>query len=178
MKVLLWLVGGLVGLVVIAVGVLLIMGQRPSARRTHTTVEIARPPEVVWAWITEPDKVKQWVSWLVEVREDTHGVEGVGARETWIMDDPNMKKRLEIPSVVTAYDKPRRVSVHIELVEMFQGDVTYTLTPTSYGTRLEQSGKWHYGDPFARLMEPLIAPQAEAKGRSDFAKLKALAEAQ
>jgi hypothetical protein len=111
------------------------------------------------------------------VREDTPGVEGVGARETWVMDDPNMKKRIEIPALVTAYDRPRAVSVHINAPGMFEGDLTYTLTPTATGTRLAQAGRWRYGDPLSRLMEPLITPHANAKGREDFAKLKALAEA-
>jgi hypothetical protein len=108
MKVVLWLIGGLVGLVAIAVAVLFIAGLRPGAGRTRSDIEIARPPEVVWTWITEPARVKQWVSWLVEVREDPQGTDGVGARDIWVMDDPNMKQRIEIPSVVTAYDKPRR----------------------------------------------------------------------
>jgi len=166
-----------VGLVLVAVLVLYGMGLRPNAGNTLVEVEIARPPEDVWAWITEPAKVKQWVNGLVEVREDTHGIEGVGARETWIMDDPNLKKRIEVPSLVTAYDKPRMVSVHIEAPGMFAGDLTYTLTPTATGTRLAQKGTWRYGDLFSRLMEPLITPQANAQGRVDFAKLKALAEA-
>jgi uncharacterized protein YndB with AHSA1/START domain len=177
MKVVLRLLGGLVGLVVLAVVVLFCMGLPPGAGDTRTVVEIARPPEVVWAWITEPAHVKQWVSWLKEVREDTYGIEGVGARETWIMDDPNMKQRIEIPSVVTSYDKPRHVGVHIGAPKMFTGDVTYTLTPTAGGTRLEQYGRWHYDDAFARLMVPLITPQANAKGKADFARLKELAEA-
>jgi uncharacterized protein YndB with AHSA1/START domain len=177
MKVVLWLLGGLVGLVVLAVLVLFCMGLAPGAGDTRVAVEIARPPEEVWTWITEEAKVKKWVSWLVEIREDTHGIEGVGARETWIMDDPTMKQRLEIPSLVTSYDKPRRVGVRIAAPKMFTGDVTYTLTPTATGTRLEQYGRWHYDDAFARLMVPLITPQANAKGKADFGRLKALIEA-
>lgn len=178
MKWLLWSSGGLVGLVVLAVLVLFLVGRRPHAGDTLSVIEIARPPEVVWTWITEPERVKQWVSWLAEVRQDTPGVDGVGARETWFMDDPNMKKRLEIPAVVTAYDPPRSVSIHIDAPKLFQGDATYTLTPTPTGTRLEQKGSWRYADAFSRLMEPLVTPQANAKGDKDFAKLKALIESQ
>lgn len=176
-KVLLWIAGGLVALVVLAVGVLFVMGKRPDAGRMRTSIEIAQPPEVVWTWVTEPARVKQWVSWLVEIRNDTPGVEGVGSRETWIMDDPNMKQRMEIPAVVTATDKPRSVSAHVGVTGMFEGDATYTLVPTATGTRLESDSRWRYTEPFARLMEPLVTQQAIAKERADFAHLKALAEA-
>lgn len=177
MKVVLWLIGGLVALVVLCVAVLAIMGMQPGAGNTRAAVEIARTPEQIWPWLTQEAKVKKWVSWLVEIREDTPGVNGVGARETWIMDDPTMKKRMEIPSLVTAYDPPRSVTVHIAAHGMFEGDVSYHLTPIKGGTQLEQVGQWHYDDAFARLMVPLITPQANAKGKADFEKLKALIEA-
>jgi uncharacterized protein YndB with AHSA1/START domain len=178
MKVLLWIVGGLIGLVVLCVCALFLMSRSPGAGDTHVAIEIARPPEEVWAWITETAHVKQWVGSLVDVRQDSTGLEGVGARETWIMSDPGMKRPMEIPAVVTAYDKPRSISVHIDAqAMMFTGDLTYTLTPTASGTHLAQDGKWHYADPTARLMVPLITPAANKKGQADFARLKTLIEA-
>lgn len=177
MKVVIWLLAGLSSLVVLCVAVLLIMGLQPGAGDTRAAVEISRPPEVVWTWLTKKDKVMKWVSWLTDVREETPGVDGIGARETWVMSDPNMKKPMEIPSVVTAYDPPRSVTVHIAAPGMFEGDVTYHLTPVRGGTQLEQLGKWHYSDAFARLMVPLITPQANAKGKMDFTRLKNMIEA-
>jgi hypothetical protein len=47
---------------------------------------------------------------------------------------------------------------------------------TGVGTRLRQDGKWRHGDPFSRFMEPLITPQANKKGRADFARLEAVVE--
>ena len=177
MKVLLGIVVGLIGIVVLAVCGLFLASRRPDAGSTHIAVEIARPPDVVWTWITEPAHVKQWVATLVEVRQDSTGVDGVGMRETWVMDDPSTNRRIEIPSVVTAWDKPCSVSVHIGAPGMFAGDVTYVLTPTATGTHLAQDGKWRYAEPVARLMEPLITPAANKKGQADFMRLKTLVEA-
>lgn len=177
MKVLLAIVGSLVGLVVLAVVVLFCLGMRPHAGRTRTAIDIARPPEQVWAWLTEPARAKQWVGGLVEIREDTPNVHGVGARETWVMQDPNAKGQMVIPSEVTLYDEPRKVSVHLAVAGSFTGDASYVLTPTATGTHLESIGDWQYQNPVVRLMEPLVTPQANAKSAADFAKLKALMEA-
>ena len=64
----------------------------------------------------------------------------------------------------TALKITRSVSIHIDAPKLFQGDATYALTPTPTGTRLEQKGSWRYADAFSRLMEPLVTPQANAKG--------------
>jgi uncharacterized protein YndB with AHSA1/START domain len=176
--VVLWIVGGLVGLVVLAVCALFLASRLPGAADTHVAIDIARPPEVVWAWITEPAHVKQWVGSLVDVRQDSTGIETVGARETWIMDDPGTKRRMEIPAVVTACDKPRSISVHIDATGMmFTGDLTYALTATVGGTHLGQDGQWHYSDAVTRFLVPLITPAANKKGQDDFARLKELIEA-
>lgn len=177
MKWLIRIVGGLVALVLLCVLGLWLAGMRPGAGETHSVVEIARPPEVVWAWVTTPDSLKQWVSWLDEVRLDTPGVSGVGARETWFMNDPNLKRRVALQSEVIAYDAPRMVTVRLGAREAFSGEASFTLTPTATGTRLETRGRWEYVEPFAKLMEPLITPEALKKERMDFATLKRLAEA-
>ena len=49
-----------------AVVVLLAISKDQS--RLDATIEIARPPDVVFAWVTEPARVKQWLGWLVEIR--------------------------------------------------------------------------------------------------------------
>ncbi len=64
-----WIGVVLAALIVIPLGVLLILGHRANAGRTHVSVEIAGSPEQVWVWLDEGARLKQWVSWLVEVRE-------------------------------------------------------------------------------------------------------------
>src|SRR6185295_11965917 len=61
MKWVLRIVGALVGLAVLAVLVLFALSKRPDAGKGEVSIEIAQPPAVVWAWITEPEKLKQWV---------------------------------------------------------------------------------------------------------------------
>lgn len=178
MRWLLIAVGVLVGLVIVAVGVLWALGRRPDAGKDQVSVEIARPPEVVWAWITEPDKLVQWVAWLEAVESDPASPQGVGHREVWVVNDPNMKQQMRIGAVVTQQDAPRACAARVEVPKMFEGEIAYTLEDLGGGrTRLTQKSAFVYTHPLAALMEPLVTPEARKKQISDFARLKSKAEA-
>jgi uncharacterized protein YndB with AHSA1/START domain len=176
MKLLRVLVNAVAVLIVGAVVVLLCMGLLPGARGTHTAVEIAAPPDSVFAWVTRKEYVTKWVTGVLEVREDTTVAGGVGSRETWIMQDPSEKRPMEVHSEVMRYDSPRLVDVKVWTPGMFDGEFTYTLTPTASGTRLAMDGTSHFSQWIFWLIEPLITPQANKKMASDFAKLKSLIE--
>ena len=176
MKILLYLVAGIVGLIVAAVLVLFLMGFRKGAGALATSIEIDRPPETVWPWLTEGDKQKQWVSWLVEVRDENPGVTGVGKKFTWVMDDPNMKQRVEIHGELIAEEPLRLSSVRLHSKLGFEGIATWKLTDLGGRTRFESEGSFRYDKWIYRLLEPMITPQAKKKQLADFATLKRLIE--
>jgi uncharacterized protein YndB with AHSA1/START domain len=157
---------------------LVCLGFRPGASSTSSTIEIARPPEVVWAWLTEPARLTRWVGWLTSVKQDSTSADGIGGRQSWTLHDPNMAQDVVVIGTVTEQDAPRLRRVHVRTPGMFSGDYAYTLTPVAGGTRLQQSAHFRYDMWFARLMEPLVTPQASRKAREDQARLKQLAEAE
>ena len=165
------------GLLVLAVIVLLILGRRESAGRMQASIEIARPPGQVFAWLTEKDKLPRWVGWLVEVRES--GPPGVGARRVWVMDDPNMNQKIEVLGEITTHEPPHRLAVHTSMQGGFDGTVVYTLTELDSGrTRLEGASEWRFHHWFANLLKPVVMRQARKKMRDDLARLKSLVEAE
>src|SRR5215217_6572984 len=83
MKWVLRFLAAIAALLAVCVVVLLILGNLPGADTLHTTLEIAKPPADVWPYLTEGDKVKKWVSWLVEVREVSP------TEKVWVMEDHN-----------------------------------------------------------------------------------------
>jgi uncharacterized protein YndB with AHSA1/START domain len=177
-----WLLRGLgatAALVVICVVALLIMGRRSDAGEVNTAIEINRPPVVVWPWITQPEKQKKWVSWLVDIRP-LNQAQGVGAREVWIMRDANNGNReMEIIGEVTELNPPKSVAVKLWSEGRFDGTARYDLTDIGNGrTRMESTGKYHYSQAFARLLEPFISPQAKKKMDLDLTTLKAQIEAE
>ena len=80
MKWMLRIGAGLAGILLLAVVVLFAMGLRADAGRAHASTEIVASRDQVWAWVDDPDKLKQWISWLEEVRTDPAHPTGIGAK--------------------------------------------------------------------------------------------------
>ena len=163
----------LAGLLTIAVGVLLVMGQRSGAGALNGSIEIARPAPVVKAWLTEPDHLKQWVSWLVEVRRVSP------TREVWVMEDRNNGNQKMEMIVDALEDTPTLLRANVSAAGSFHGVSQWRLVDLGNNrTRLEQTALFVYDEWFARLLEPLITPAAQKKSDEDLARLKQQVEAQ
>lgn len=174
-----WLKYGLLALVAIpALGAVTLyaLGQRTDAGRIQTSVEIRQPPSEVWTWLEDPAKFQQWVSWVVEVKDE--GPNGVGGRRITRMRDPNMNDDIvEVHSVVKEYDRPRRLVVGLSSPVGFDGQMTYVLEDLGNGrTRLTTDSRWKYHNWLHALLEPMITPAARDKTVSDFQILKTIAE--
>ena len=180
MKLIVRIAGTLLVLLVVCLLGLWIASNRRDAGRMRGSIEIERSPDEVFVWMIEADKLKQWVGWLSEVRPDsTTPREGIGHRETWIMDDPRMKQKVIVPGTITLWEPPFQMGVHVEAPAMFDGDVFYKLTDLGNGrTRVEQDARFHYLDKLAALMEPMVTPEAMRKMVDDMHRLKTKVEAQ
>jgi uncharacterized protein YndB with AHSA1/START domain len=171
--------GGLVALAGVSLLGLWIASNRRDAGRMQAAIEIARPPEDIWPWMTEPDKLQQWVGWLDRVEPDsTSPSEGIGHREIWIMNDPRMRQELRVPGTITLWEPPTQMGVHIEVPSMFVGDVLYSLDDLGNGrTRVKQDGRVQYTNKVAALMEPMVTPDAMRKLFDDMKRLRDKVEA-
>jgi uncharacterized protein YndB with AHSA1/START domain len=100
----------LVALPLLAAAVLLAIGQRSNAGHSHASVEIHAAPERIFPWLEDSARLKQWVSWLVEVRDDPAS-HGPGSRRVFVMRDENNGGALmEIPFTFTEYTPPLRLT--------------------------------------------------------------------
>jgi uncharacterized protein YndB with AHSA1/START domain len=168
-------------LLIVPTVVLLAMGHRTNAGLAQTSIEINASPEQLWAWLDDGDKLKQWVSWLVDVKyPDPQKTHGLGASHIWILKDENNGGMLmQIVGKCTEYAPPARLTVQLADTDgVFNGEESYQLVDLGNGrTRVEVRSRAHYMEWFAGLMEPLITPAAEKKLVMDFNHLKQLAEA-
>jgi uncharacterized protein YndB with AHSA1/START domain len=171
MKWVIRILGGLAGLLLLGVVVLFAMSHRATAGKMENSIELNAPPERVWAWVTEPDKLTQWVSWLVEVR-------GPRQQCVWVMRDENNGGRLmEIHSTVVEDTPPHRFRARLSAAEGFDGDATYEISDLGSGrTRLDIQAAYTFSHWFARLMEPVIMPSAGKKMVGDLARRKSKVE--
>jgi uncharacterized protein YndB with AHSA1/START domain len=78
-------------------------------RITHR-VRIARPPEAVWAIVSDLETHTRWRPALVEFRQVSDGPLGVGSRIREVLDWHGRK--IEIDDVVTGFEPPYRFAIH------------------------------------------------------------------
>jgi len=169
--------GALVALLLVVLITLVAMGHRADAGRIRATVEIGASPEQLWPWVNDRDKLTRWVSWLVDVREETPDA-AVGARRVWVMkDENNGGAPMEILGVFREYIPMKRLTVAVSSGDAFDGVQTYEFTDLGNGrTRMDIDSHFHFGARFAQLMEPVISPAARKKLVGDLGRLKALVE--
>lgn len=174
MKWVLRIVGGLAAVLVLGAITLMVMGHRANANHIHSVAELSGTPADIWPWINDADKVGKWVSWVVEVRNPS--TYSVGAKRVVVMKDENNGGQvMEIAGTFSEYQPPSRMTVQLTSAGGFDGTQAYRLTDLGDGhTRLEIDFDFHFTSAFARLMEPLITPQAEKKMVSDLDRLKSL----
>ena len=177
MKWLLYLGSGLLGLLGVAVVILLVLGAN-SDKRIGGSVDIARPPDVVFGWVTEPQRLKSWIGWLLEIQNVTAEQRRVGARQVWVMEDRNNNnQRMHIESELVSYRPHQHVNARLKAPGAFTGSVDYALEPLGTDrTRLNYVMTYEYEHWFAKLLEPLIAISAQQKLEEDLARLKHKAE--
>jgi uncharacterized protein YndB with AHSA1/START domain len=169
MKKLLRGLGILAGVVALLVVVLLALGMREGAGTVRASLEIGRPVAQVWPWLHDPEKLKAWVGWLLEVKQESP------TRQIWVMEDRNNKNaRMEMTCDIITDEKPRRMVVQVSVPGGFEGETVFTLTPLGpERTKLEQTGKFSFDHWFAKLMTPVIVYSAGNKVADDLAGLKA-----
>jgi len=178
MKWVIRIAGLFIALVAIGVLILVVLGRREGAGRVRASTEIHATPEQIWPYLTESGKVKQWITWLVEIRPDDPSKTGVGAREVWVMRDANNGGRtMEMVGVCTEYKPPSRLGTHVSSTGMFDGDQIFQIETLGAGkSRVSIDGKFRYTQWLGALFEPLVTPAAEKKLGGDVSRLKELVE--
>jgi uncharacterized protein YndB with AHSA1/START domain len=179
MKWILWIGGGLIGVIALACVVLLALGHRENAGRTIVSADINASPAQLWQWIDEPGKLKQWISWVTEVRIPNDSLAaGVGAKRIVVMkDENNGGMPMEIQGIYTKYQPPTEMDLAMSTPGAFEGTETYKLTDLGNGrTHFQVIGRYRYTIWMAQLFEPLITPAAQKKMDGDVARLKSLVE--
>jgi uncharacterized protein YndB with AHSA1/START domain len=180
MRWLMYALTAVVGLILLAIVVLLAMGGGRGESQLLASTEIDRPAATVFAWLTEPPRLKAWVGWLVDVRTvQAAGTGGAGARDVWVMEDRNNNNQLmEITVDTTRVEPPHRLVAQLAAPAGFEGTVEYTLEDLTPGrTRVTYLGKYRYHHWFAKLLAPVITRAAQQKLEEDLARLKQRIEA-
>lgn len=159
------------GLLLAGVTTLWALGKRQDAGHVDASVEINRPPDVVWKWLVEPELQKKWVGWLKEVEVVNE------KRVVWIMSDPNNGAEMRVPFDTTEMVAHKRLAGDTKIEGSFSGSAAYALEDLGGGkTRCSLTSKYTYDHWFASLMEPVVSREASRKAVADLARMKELIE--
>jgi len=138
--------------------------------RYRRTIEIARPPEDVFAFVTDLDNLPRWQPTVREVRWDGELHEGAEFEETREMLGRRARSWLE----VAVLDPPRELSIRV-----VEGPIPLTvrhlLEPTGEGTRLTLEAEGEAGG-LMRLAAPIAERAAARQASQDLELLKRLVE--
>jgi len=132
------------------------------------TVEIPRPPEEVFPWLLEQDKVPRWTGHL-ERYEQLDGSLGPGSRVRQVLDVSG--RAIDVELEITRYDPPRGAESRFETngIKVLNG---YTLQAAGDGTRLTQSLEAKAGGLTAKMLLPVVQPRLEQKLTEDLERLR------
>jgi uncharacterized protein YndB with AHSA1/START domain len=115
--------------------------------KIEATIEIARPPEEVWALIADPRNDPQWCDHVVSVEQIAGDGPGLEARYDVVHQPIRLRGPKPLSMVVTDYDPPRRMSFREQDSDAVFV-VTYLLAESGSGSSLTQVDEIEWKLPF------------------------------
>jgi uncharacterized protein YndB with AHSA1/START domain len=133
------------------------------------SVELAQPPEAVFPWLLEQDKVPRWTSELSRYEADAPLRTGARVKQVLKLGGSELVLDLEL----TRYEPPRVVESHAE-TNGVKLTITYDVAPAGAGTRLTQTVDAKASSLTARMLIPVVAGRLEKKVTTDLEQLRSV----
>ena len=141
--------------------------------RVGVTVEVSRPLEEVFAYITDPANLAEWQPNLVSVTQLTEGPVRAGTRFREVRRGP-FGRDVEAIVEACAYEENRRFDLRIVAGPLpIHGENRFTAVDG--GTRVDFVGHGELRGPL-RLARPLLVRLLRRQFQSDYARLKQVLE--
>ena len=142
----------------------------PVASFNHA-VSLSRPPEEVFPWLLEEDKVPRWTADLETYDVVGDGPLGPGTRVRQVLTVSG--QRIDVELEVTRYEPPRTAESRFSLRGV---DVvtTYALAAVGGGSELTQTLDAKATSFSARMLLPVVQPRLERKLTEDLERLREL----
>jgi uncharacterized protein YndB with AHSA1/START domain len=139
------------------------------------SVRIARPPEEVFPWLLDADKVPRWTGNLEAYEVEGGGPLREGSRVRQALEVSG--HRVDVEMRIVRHDPPHaaesRFSTNgIDVV------TTYALSPNGGGTELTQTLDAKPSGFSARMLLPVVKPRLERKLTEDLERLRALLQSE
>jgi len=121
--------------------------------KVEGSVEINRPIEQVWKFLTSVENASKWDTGIVEARQTSDGPVGLGTIIEAVSESRNKRRTLKVE--VTEYDLNKRVAWTIADAGFGSGKTIYNFEPVGSGTKLSKSSEVEL-KRFFKLLTPII----------------------
>jgi uncharacterized protein YndB with AHSA1/START domain len=101
--------------------------------QVQRSVEIKAPPEKVWPWLTEPDKIMKWFTLLLKFEYTGDKRSGVGT--TFYYEEKSGGQHMKINYVVTEWTDNKKIAFKVTSGSLKKDDQIWSLEPTPAGSR-------------------------------------------
>lgn len=167
-------------IIVFAAGALLwFAAHRGDRGAIEAQIEIARPPAVVFRWISSEDLVKRWITNLVEFkRADVAGEKLPDFRMVHLVNGRPVALQVRIIRMVPGQELQLQINSVDPKQGGFSGEAGFELIGYGDYTRLVFRSHTSFVTLGDRIWEPLWTYAAKSKMQDDLAKLKLLLEAE
>lgn len=143
--------------------------------RVETRIEISRPVEEVWNFVTDFKNLSRWAASRSQARQTSDSPTGVGTTADLVRV---FLGRFEVKSQTVTVTEwvPKRVVAMTTKVALGHGTMRFTFDPTSEGTRLTRLNELELSKG-VKLFQPILARLILRINRYEFSRLKRMVEA-
>lgn len=138
----------------------------------QASIRIDRPPNDVFAYVTDPAKFPRWQSEVIEAELLSDGPMAAGSRARGV--GKFLGRRLEVTIEVTAFEPGRKFAFR-SLTGPVKSENSFTFEQSDRGTMVTESADAEMGG-FLGLADPLIGRTLQRQFETNLATLKDLLE--
>jgi len=137
---------------------------------------IACPPEALWPWLDDPERCKQWMKGLLEVRPTSSGPRRKGYTAVLVIREGG--RPVEYEETILEYEPARRFKLRMVggCLKSSAIEIDYKLEDLGARTRLDFELVCDSQSFVLKLVGPLFGMFARMQLRRFFKRLKELAE--
>jgi uncharacterized protein YndB with AHSA1/START domain len=136
-------------------------------------VEINRPIDQVFAYVSNVENWPQWEANFKEAHRASGTGNGVGTTYECMMMVPGQKVRATLK--ITEYEANRKISFEADKPTMAKPKGSATFESTGTGTRITFLPRPEFSGPF-KLLEPLFARLIKTQNEANMNRLKSVLE--
>ncbi len=101
--------------------------------KVQRSIEISAPPEKVWPWLTEPEKIMKWFD-LLKKFEYT-GEQRGGPGTTFYYEEKSSGQLMKLNYMVTEWEENKKIAFGVTSGSLKKDDQVWSVEPTPAGSK-------------------------------------------